>query len=127
MELASTGSVGESMPATAIVASSECLVCARPLRRHAPRLTYGRAVCSEDEDAKEKAAAAAVSLSKRERIRVQREGLPAFAYKDEFVKAVFEHQVLIIVAETGAGKTTQLPQYLLEAGFGEAGALSTLV
>jgi HrpA-like RNA helicase len=32
-------------------------------------------------------------------------------------------QVLIIVAETGAGKTTQLPQYLLEAGFGEAGAL----
>ena len=33
-----------------------------------------------------------------------------------------ELQVLIIVAETGAGKTTQLPQYLLEAGFGKAGA-----
>jgi hypothetical protein len=30
-------------------------------------------------------------------------------------------QVLIIVAETGAGKTTQLPQYLLDAGFGKAG------
>jgi pre-mRNA-splicing factor ATP-dependent RNA helicase DHX16 len=77
--------------------------------------------CSEDEDAKERKAAEAVKLSKREKIRLQREALPAFAYKDEFVKAVFEHQILIIVAETGAGKTTQLPQYLLEAGFGEAG------
>ena len=31
-------------------------------------------------------------------------------------------QVLVIVAETGAGKTTQLPQYLMEEGFTKAGA-----
>jgi hypothetical protein len=64
---------------------------------------------------------AAAKLSKREKLRQQREALPSYAYKDQFIKAVFDHQVLIIVAETGAGKTTQLPQYLLEAGFGEAG------
>lgn len=60
--------------------------------------------------------------SARERIKAQREALPAYAYRDEFIQAVFENQVLIIVAETGAGKTTQLPQYLLESGFGKAGA-----
>jgi HrpA-like RNA helicase len=77
--------------------------------------------CSEDDEAKQRQAVEAAKLSKRERLRQQREALPAFAFKDDFVKAVFEHQILIIVAETGAGKTTQLPQYLLEAGFGEAG------
>lgn len=33
------------------------------------------------------------------------------------MQAVRDHQVLIVVAETGSGKTTQLPQYLHEAGF----------
>ena len=28
-----------------------------------------------------------------------------------------EHQILIVQAETGSGKTTQLPQYLHEAGY----------
>jgi pre-mRNA-splicing factor ATP-dependent RNA helicase DHX16 len=30
---------------------------------------------------------------------------------------VRDHQVLIIVGETGSGKTTQLPQYLIEDGW----------
>lgn len=44
-----------------------------------------------------------------------RQSLPVFKYREEFLKAVEEHQVLIIVGETGSGKTTQLPQYLHEA------------
>lgn len=31
------------------------------------------------------------------------------------------HQVLIIVGETGSGKTTQLPQYLYEDGYTKGG------
>jgi pre-mRNA-splicing factor ATP-dependent RNA helicase DHX16 len=34
---------------------------------------------------------------------------------------VEEYQVLIIVGETGSGKTTQLPQYLHEAGYTKEG------
>jgi hypothetical protein len=33
------------------------------------------------------------------------------------------NQIIIIVAETGAGKTTQLPQYLHEAGYSKLGKI----
>ena len=33
------------------------------------------------------------------------------------MQAIHDHQVLIVVAETGSGKTTQLPQYLHESGY----------
>jgi hypothetical protein len=41
--------------------------------------------------------------------------------RDELLAAVESHQVLILVAETGAGKTTQVPQYLHEAGYSKLG------
>ncbi|KAF8362245.1 mog-4 [Pristionchus pacificus] len=50
-----------------------------------------------------------------------RKSLPVYAFRDAFIEAVREHQVLIIEGETGSGKTTQLPQYLYEAGFCEGG------
>ncbi|XP_030765418.1 pre-mRNA-splicing factor ATP-dependent RNA helicase DHX16 [Sitophilus oryzae] len=43
--------------------------------------------------------------------------LPIFPFKEDLIQAVQEHQVLIIEGETGSGKTTQIPQYLHEAGF----------
>lgn len=43
--------------------------------------------------------------------------LPIFGYKEEIVKAVKEHAVTIITAETGSGKSTQVPQYLCELGY----------
>lgn len=57
----------------------------------------------------------------RERIAEQRASLPTFKVRDRFIEAVREHHVLVVQGETGSGKTTQLPQYLLEApGFVEA-------
>lgn len=44
-----------------------------------------------------------------------RRSLPVYAFREEFIQAVRDHQVLIIEGETGSGKTTQLPQYLYEA------------
>eukprot|EP01133_Synstelium_polycarpum_P002542 gene2542-2913_t len=50
-----------------------------------------------------------------------RRSLPIFPYREELLAAVAEHQVLIIVGETGSGKTTQIPQYLDEAGYTKNG------
>ncbi|KAK7833134.1 dexh-box atp-dependent rna helicase dexh1 [Quercus suber] len=47
-------------------------------------------------------------------MRSFREKLPAFKMKSEFLKVVAENQVLVVSGETGCGKTTQLPQFILE-------------
>ncbi|XP_019868490.2 pre-mRNA-splicing factor ATP-dependent RNA helicase DHX16 [Aethina tumida] len=46
-----------------------------------------------------------------------KKSLPIYPFREEFIQAVHENQVLIIEGETGSGKTTQIPQYLHEAGF----------
>ena len=56
-----------------------------------------------------------------EELQATRRTLPVFAYREDIIAAVREHQVLIIVGETGSGKTTQVPQYLYEAGFCNGG------
>ena len=42
--------------------------------------------------------------------------LPIFPYREKIVEAVKENAVTIITAETGSGKSTQVPQYLSELG-----------
>lgn len=58
---------------------------------------------------------------KAKSIEETRKSLPIYQYRDELIQAINEYQVLIIVGETGSGKTTQLPQYLYEAGFTKDG------
>ena len=43
--------------------------------------------------------------------------LPTLDFKDEICDAVDRNQVVILTAETGAGKSTQVPQYLAEHGY----------
>lgn len=50
-------------------------------------------------------------------IEETKKSLPVYQYRDELLDAVEKYQVLIVVGETGSGKTTQLPQYLHEAGY----------
>ena len=54
-------------------------------------------------------------------IAEQRRSLPIYKLKDEFIKKMADNQILIVVGETGSGKTTQLTQYIAEAGFTTAG------
>ncbi|KAH8695928.1 pre-mRNA-splicing factor ATP-dependent RNA helicase-like protein cdc28 [Talaromyces proteolyticus] len=54
-------------------------------------------------------------------IEETRKSLPIYQFRDEIIQAVHDHQVLIIVGETGSGKTTQIPQYLHEAGYTKDG------
>ncbi len=43
------------------------------------------------------------------------EALPVVARRREIVEAIRSHQVVVIVSETGSGKTTQLPKMVAEA------------
>ncbi|KAI0454364.1 P-loop containing nucleoside triphosphate hydrolase protein [Xylaria acuta] len=54
-------------------------------------------------------------------IQETRNSLPIFKYRDEFIAAIEQYQILVLVGETGSGKTTQLPQYLHEAGYTKDG------
>jgi pre-mRNA-splicing factor ATP-dependent RNA helicase DHX15/PRP43 len=47
------------------------------------------------------------------RIYQQRLGLPVYQQRDEFVQKIRENQAVILVGETGSGKTTQIPQFCL--------------
>ncbi|XP_059076039.1 DExH-box ATP-dependent RNA helicase DExH1 isoform X2 [Cryptomeria japonica] len=43
-----------------------------------------------------------------------RERLPSYKMKDQLLTAVANNQVVIVSGETGCGKTTQIPQFILE-------------
>lgn len=45
--------------------------------------------------------------SEFERLQADRKLLPIFPYREQLLQAVAEHQIVIIVGETGSGKTTQ--------------------
>lgn len=77
-----------------------------------PPMTKEQKFFKERIEAEEKKAAS---------VEQTRMSLPIYAFKDELVAAIAEYQVLVIVGETGSGKTTQIPQYLHEAGYTKGG------
>jgi pre-mRNA-splicing factor ATP-dependent RNA helicase DHX15/PRP43 len=50
-----------------------------------------------------------------------RRTLPVYTFKDKLMEVMKEHQIVVVEGETGSGKTTQIPQFLLEAGLVEPG------
>ena len=56
-------------------------------------------------------------------IEEQRRSLPAYKMRKQFLEAVRQYQLLIVVGDTGSGKTTQLTQYLAEDGFANQGMI----
>ena len=62
-------------------------------------------------------------LTELEKLREVRQNLPIFPYRQDLLAAIKDHQVLIVVAETGSGKTTQITQYLHEVGYSELGKI----
>lgn len=62
-------------------------------------------------------------FSKTKSLKEQREFLPAYACKQEMLRIIRDNSVVVIVGETGSGKTTQLTQYLHEDGYTKYGMI----
>ena len=56
-------------------------------------------------------------------IQDQRESLPIYRLKSQLLEAFADNQVLVVIGETGSGKTTQMTQYLMEAGYADRGII----
>lgn len=56
-------------------------------------------------------------------IKEQREGLPIYRLKQELLEAMTNNQILVVVGETGSGKTTQMTQYMVELGLAKKGKM----
>ncbi|XP_020194276.1 pre-mRNA-splicing factor ATP-dependent RNA helicase DEAH1-like [Aegilops tauschii subsp. strangulata] len=70
-----------------------------------------------DGEMDELAEAVDAKVTLQRELQNERKNLPVYKFKDDLLKAIEKYQVLIIVGETGSGKTTQIPQYLHEAGY----------
>ncbi|GAA5865683.1 hypothetical protein JCM3774_004965 [Rhodotorula dairenensis] len=56
-------------------------------------------------------------------LKEQRQYLPAFASREALLKVIRENQVVVVIGETGSGKTTQLTQFLHEEGYSNYGLI----
>uniref|UniRef100_A0A0E0K514 RNA helicase n=1 Tax=Oryza punctata TaxID=4537 RepID=A0A0E0K514_ORYPU len=59
-----------------------------------------------------------VPVSRPHDVEKTRRDLPIIMMEQEIMEAIYENSVVILCGETGCGKTTQVPQFLYEAGFG---------
>jgi pre-mRNA-splicing factor ATP-dependent RNA helicase DHX38/PRP16 len=62
-------------------------------------------------------------FSRSKTMQQQRQALPIFACKDSILRAVRENSVVVVEGETGSGKTTQLVQFMHEAGYTKLGKI----
>ncbi|CAL8142751.1 unnamed protein product [Orchesella dallaii] len=53
----------------------------------------------------------------------QKKKLPIYQNRDHIIYLLEKYQTLVLVGETGSGKTTQVPQYLAEAGWASDGTM----
>lgn len=56
-------------------------------------------------------------FTKLRRLRQAQAELPVAKYRDEIIAAVAVEQVVLVAGDTGCGKSTQIPQYLRQAGY----------
>ncbi|KAI0470899.1 P-loop containing nucleoside triphosphate hydrolase protein [Xylariaceae sp. FL0804] len=59
-----------------------------------------------------------VQVTRTPRIQESRLQLPVVAEEQRIMEAIHNNNVVIVCGATGSGKTTQVPQFLFEAGYG---------
>ena len=56
-------------------------------------------------------------FTKLKKLRQSQANLPIAEYRQEILETLEKNQVIIIAGDTGCGKSTQVPQYLLQANY----------
>ncbi|XP_037016970.2 probable ATP-dependent RNA helicase DHX37 isoform X1 [Artibeus jamaicensis] len=64
-----------------------------------------------------------VPVNRSPEMQQERLKLPILSEEQVIMEAVAEHPVVIVCGETGSGKTTQVPQFLYEAGYSSDGSI----
>ena len=64
----------------------------------------------------------AVHVTRSQEVEESRANLPIVAEEQQIMEAIYNNLVVVIQGATGSGKTTQVPQFLYEAGFGSSGS-----
>lgn len=59
-----------------------------------------------------------VSVTRTPEIQAARMKLPILGEEQRLMEAIHNHNVVVVCGATGSGKTTQVPQFLYEAGYG---------
>jgi pre-mRNA-splicing factor ATP-dependent RNA helicase DHX38/PRP16 len=73
------------------------------------------------EHMKEAKSSAQSTFAKTKTIKQQREFLPVYGCRDDLMHVIRENQIVVVVGETGSGKTTQMTQYMHEEGYSTFG------
>jgi len=60
-------------------------------------------------------------FAKTKTIKQQREFLPVYGCREDLMHVIRENQIVVVVGETGSGKTTQMTQYMHEEGYSTFG------
>lgn len=83
--------------------------------------THLQSTTSSSKDVSTQRSKNRVAVSRTEDIIASRMMLPVLSEEQSIVETILLNPVVVICGETGSGKTTQIPQFLFEAGFGSPG------
>lgn len=93
------------------------------LSMHDPLASKTNEIINQIPEWRKKTSKQEISYGKRTNLSIdeQRKSLPVYQLRKQLVQAVRDNQIMIIVGDTGSGKTTQITQYLAEEGFTKRG------
>lgn len=74
-------------------------------------------IAESQQEVVEKKPSIFVEVHRTEEIQAARLKLPILTEEQQIMELINENSVVIIAGETGSGKTTQIPQFLYEAGY----------
>jgi len=62
-------------------------------------------------------------FAKTRSLSEQRKFLPIYSVRAQLMRVIQDHQIIVLIGETGSGKTTQITQYMLEEGYARTGII----